>query len=57
MDNTITKIEKARQDLNEMGIKRGFKDPEVIEQSRILDELINEYYRSMEESTKVKAAS
>ncbi|MEA4926629.1 MAG: aspartyl-phosphate phosphatase Spo0E family protein [Syntrophomonadaceae bacterium] len=57
MDNTITKIEKARQDLNEMGLKRGFNDPEVIEQSRMLDELINEYYRSMKEPAKVKAAS
>jgi Spo0E like sporulation regulatory protein. len=57
MYNTIQKIEKARQELNEMGIKKGFQDPEVIAQSRMLDELINQYYRISVQPTTVKAAS
>lgn len=57
MDNTVQKIEKARRDLNEMGIRKGFQDPEVLAQSRMLDELINQYYRICTKSTKVKVAS
>jgi len=51
----ITKrIEKAREELVELGMKKGFSHPQVIKKSQMLDELINQYYRSQIE---VKAAS
>lgn len=57
MDSTIQKIEKARDELIELGTKRGFQDPKVIEKSQMLDELINQYYRLTPTPSQVKAAS
>lgn len=57
MDSTIQRIEKARDELIELGIKRGFQDPKVIEKSQILDELINQYYRLIPKSAETKVAS
>lgn len=57
MDNAVQKIEKLRQDLIDIGVKRGFQDPQVMEKSRMLDELINQYYRIPQQSAEVKAAS
>jgi hypothetical protein len=42
----IEKIEKVRQELAHLGIEKGFQDPQVIKASQMLDELINQYYKS-----------
>lgn len=48
------RIERLREELVELGIKKGFQDTQVIKKSQKLDELINQYYRL---SIKIKAAS
>lgn len=40
----ISRIEKLRLELHKLAIEKGLQDPQVIEVSRLLDELINEYY-------------
>jgi hypothetical protein len=57
MDATIHRIEKMRRELVELGMQKGFQDPQVIEKSQTLDELINQYYRLISKSTGIKAAS
>lgn len=55
--NIIKLIEKARGELVELGMKKGFQHPQVIKKSQMLDELINQYYRLAQRSTRVKAVS
>ncbi len=57
MDTTIQKIEKLRMELVELGMEKGFQDPQVIEKSQMLDEVINQYYRLPTKSAEVKVAS
>ena len=54
--NIAMRIEKVREELVDMGIRIGFQDPQVIEKSQMLDELINQYYRLESKPTDVKAA-
>ncbi|MEN6388886.1 MAG: aspartyl-phosphate phosphatase Spo0E family protein [Syntrophomonas sp.] len=42
--DVINRIEKLRLELHRLATEKGFQDPQVIEVSGILDELINEYY-------------
>jgi hypothetical protein len=39
------KIEKVRQEMINLGMKKGLQDPQVIKRSQMLNELINQYYR------------
>jgi len=57
VDNIVQKIERARMELIEIGMKKGFQNAQVIEKSQMLDELINQYYRLTPKSTEVKTAS
>lgn len=41
----IQRIENARKELVELGMEKGFQDPQVIKKSQMLDELINQYNR------------
>lgn len=54
MDKINQRIEKARKELIELGMEKGFQDPQVIRKSQALDELINRYYRA---EVEVKVAS
>lgn len=42
--DVISRIEELRLELYRLATEKGFQDPQVIEVSGILDELINEYY-------------
>lgn len=44
LDELLIEIEKKRTLLEELGMKKGFQDPEVISVSIQLDVLINQYY-------------
>ncbi|WP_026081340.1 aspartyl-phosphate phosphatase Spo0E family protein [Paenibacillus sp. PAMC 26794] len=39
------KIERNRQELSRLAENHGMQDNQVLRQSMVLDELINEYYR------------
>ncbi|GGH63566.1 aspartyl-phosphate phosphatase Spo0E family protein [Paenibacillus silvae] len=39
------RIERNRQELRRLAENHGMQDNKVLEQSMVLDELINEYYR------------
>lgn len=54
--NIMMRIEEVREELNEIGLKKGFQDPQVIKKSQLLDELINQYYRLEPNSDGVQAA-
>lgn len=41
----VKKIEILRSKLHQVGMEKGFKNPEVLQLSQTLDNLINEYYR------------
>lgn len=43
--NLVKKIERLREELNKLGLEKGFKDPQVIKLSQRLDVLINIYYK------------
>jgi len=53
----VERIEKLRKELVELGMKKGFQDPQVFKKSQMLDELINQYYRFMHEGLDKKVAS
>ncbi len=44
--NICMKIEELRLELNKLGEEKGLSDPDVINLSERLDELIVQYYRS-----------
>ncbi|MEN6462451.1 MAG: aspartyl-phosphate phosphatase Spo0E family protein [Syntrophomonas sp.] len=48
----IQSIERLRAKLVEKGMEKGFQDPQVIELSQKLDDLINKYYRLGQELNK-----
>lgn len=54
--NIMRKIEEVRHELIELGMKKGFQDPQVISKSQLLDELINQYYRLVKKLTQGKAS-
>ncbi|MEN6348285.1 MAG: aspartyl-phosphate phosphatase Spo0E family protein [Syntrophomonas sp.] len=43
--NIVRTIERLREELNKLGLEKGFKDPQVIKLSQRLDVLINMYYK------------
>ncbi|HZK86876.1 MAG TPA: aspartyl-phosphate phosphatase Spo0E family protein [Syntrophomonas sp.] len=43
--NIEQKIEVLREEMVDLGMKKGFQDQQVIIISRKLDELLNQYYR------------
>lgn len=47
--NIIDDIEKSREELNKLGSTKDLQDPEVIQMSQSLDQLINEYYKNSHE--------
>ena len=51
------RIEKARKELVDLGMAKGFQDPQVIKKSQMLDELINQYYRTEDMEREIKVAS
>lgn len=51
MVDIITKIEVLRLELNKLGEEKGIGDPEVIELSQKLDELILQYYSKKNEDS------
>ncbi|MDQ0174600.1 aspartyl-phosphate phosphatase Spo0E family protein [Bacillus chungangensis] len=45
LEDLSRKIEKLRKQLNELGKVKSLYDPEVVDTSQKLDELLNEYER------------
>lgn len=52
--NINKRIKKVLEELVELGLQKGFQDPQVIKKSQMLDKLINQYYRTQ---INVKAVS
>ena len=55
--NIVQRIEALRKELIEQGMKRGFQDSQVLRTSKMLDDLINEYFKITEGKSQEKAAS
>ena len=51
----IERIEKLRIELVELGMKKGFQDPQVIKKSQQLDVIINQYYKLTERTLENRA--
>jgi hypothetical protein len=50
LEKLIAEIEKLRAQLHVQGICRGLQDNDVLKQSEMLDNLINQYYRLMQDT-------
>lgn len=52
LKHLLIQIEQLRQQLNELHKNKNLTDPEVIVASQMLDAVLNEYYRLMQEKSK-----
>ena len=51
LEKLIGEIEKLRAQLHAQGICRGLQDNDVLKKSEMLDNLINQYYRLMQDNS------
>jgi hypothetical protein len=51
MEKLMYEIEELRTQLNDQGKRRGLHDNDVLKKSKILDNLINQYYLLLRENT------
>lgn len=55
MEKLMYEIEELRTQLNDQGKRRGLHDNDVLKKSKILDNLINQYYLLLREQTRKTA--